>query len=65
MLKPKKLNSMTTRIGKIGRLTKDRRHELGQHIENGSPPGLARSAFQRKQDLFEFSNRLLTKSRFH
>jgi hypothetical protein len=38
MLKPKKLNIMTTRIGKIGRLSKDRRHELGHRIGYGSPP---------------------------
>src|ERR1700677_5022510 len=28
---------MTTRIGKIGRLSKDRRQELGQRIEDGQP----------------------------
>jgi len=28
---------MTTRIGKIGRLSKDRRHELGRWIEDGEP----------------------------
>jgi len=39
MLKSKKLNIMTTttRIGKIGRLSKDLRDELGQRIENGQP----------------------------
>src|SRR5580698_9834832 len=28
---------MSTRIGKIGRLSKERRHELGQRIEDGEP----------------------------
>jgi hypothetical protein len=28
---------MTTRIGKNGQLSKDRRHELGQRIEDGEP----------------------------
>jgi hypothetical protein len=37
MLKPKKLNIMNTHIGKIGRLPKDLRDELGQRIENGQP----------------------------
>jgi hypothetical protein len=41
MLKPKKLNSITTRtrIGKIGPLPKLIRNRLGQRTEDGSPPG--------------------------